>query len=548
MVANDAARIVPHLNGREYASKPPGWFWTVAALAGGAGLELRRAALLPSVLASALATALVAALGRRLFGTVAGLAAALVFATSAEVLVLGTAARLDPLLALWITLSLFCWARRALPEATQGRPGAALLAASGLCAGLGLLVKGPVAVAVPGVVIVSHSLATGGWRAARVRTALLWLALALLPAAAWLGAAASVAGLDYATTIAFGHGVGHPLGFVDKQRPLWFYLKTLPAGFLPWTLFAPAALLLLARTNATRERSANRFVLCWIVAPFLLFSLFSAKRNVYLLPLYPGLALGVGRLLALEACAPTVPAVRRLLRTAELGMGAFAALLGAATLFGVACVASGRDALLGGLVPGWALLRVEIGIAPLAWGFACSILLLAAGGTVLRAAGAGRRVGASCAVALAVALFLTRIVLPIETVGNSPRPFYEAVRNRLGSHPVAAYGGADYAPNLLLERERVPILEDRGEAEAFLGRSEGLVYLVAERRGIARHGLPAGTTLVLERPRALASALILLARPAPEPASLAVRSGARRFRPRRRRRRPGPARGAGCDC
>ena len=531
MAANASARIVPHLNGVEYANKPPGWFWVVAVLAGGLGMDLRTSALLPSALASALAAALVAALGRRLFGALAGLAAALVFATSAEVLALGTEAHLDPLLALWITLSLFCWAQRALPEPRAGRLGVALLAASGLCAGLGLLVKGPVALAVPGVVIASHALATQGLRGVGPRGALLWLVLALLPVTAWLGAAAGVAGLDYATKIAFGHGVGHPLGLVNKQQPVWFYLKALPADFLPWTLFLPAALVLLARASRVGERSADRFVLCWIVAPFVFFSLFPAKRHLYLLPLYPGLALAVGKLVARAlaggaAAAPRVP--RRLLRLGEIGTGAMAALLGAATFVGVACVASGRDAGLGTLVPGWTLLRPEIGAARLLWALACSILLLAAGGTALRATGAARRLVATCATGLAASIFLTRVVFPIESVGNSARPFFEAVRDQLGPHPVVAYGGSDYASNLLLERERVPILYDRDQAEAFLARAESLVYLVTERSELERHGHPAGTTIVLEWPRALASDLILLAFGADELPPVATGSSSRK--------------------
>lgn len=542
MVENESARLVPHLNGVEYVTKPPGWFWVVAGLAGGLGLDLRAAALLPSVLATAFAAALMVALGRRLFGRVAGLAAALVFATSAQVLSLATEARLDALLAACITLSLSCWALRAFPEPEGGRHRGALLAASGLCAGLGVLIKGPIALAVPGIVIASHILVSHGVRGARPRSVLLWITLALLPVGAWLGAASTVAGLDYAATIVFGHGVGHPLGLVNKQQPIWFYLEALPLGFLPWTLFLPAALTLFFRSGDPRMRSADRFVLCWILAPFVLLSVFPAKRHVYLLPLYPGLALCVGKLLALALetgaeAARRVP--RRLLRFGELAVGVLAALIGGACLVAAFGIVLGEDAVLAAWIPEWPVLKAEIDPGSFAWGIVSSALLFGCGALALRARGTRRLLAASAA-ALAAALFLTRVVYPIESAGQSARPFFEAVRTQLDAHPVAAYGGSDFAPNLLLERERVPVLQDKREADAFLARAEGLVYLVTERSELRRHGLPSGTSVVLEWPRALSSDLILLARRAPR-ASLTPELGRREARLRElpRRLQPG---------
>jgi 4-amino-4-deoxy-L-arabinose transferase-like glycosyltransferase len=519
MLENAPARLVPQLNGVEYANKPPGWFWGVAGLAGGLGVDLLHAALLPSVLASALTAALVALLGARLFGVRGGLAAGLVFATTAQVLALATEARLDALLTACITLSLFAWAWAELPEPAAGRRRLGLLAASGFCAGLGLLVKGPVALAIPGVVIAAYVLAVHGARGVRPRGALVWLGLGLLPAAVWLGAASAVAGLDYSLSIVLGHGVGHPLGLVNKQQPFWFYLKALPVDFLPWTVFLPAAVALFARTRGPGAQRSDRFVLCWILAPFVLLSCFPAKRHVYLLPLYPGLALAVGELLAraLEDRTGADAPGTRLLRFGELALGALAVVMGGACLLAALGLLVGEDAALTALVPGWVELRTEIQPGTFAWGLACSIALLACGTFALRAGSGRRRLLAASLAPLVAALFLTRTVFPIESAGNSARPFFDAVRDRLVSHPVAAYGGSDFAANLFLERERVPVLQDKREADAFLAGIAGLVYLVAERSEIRRHGLPTGTRPVFTASRALASDLVLLAREAPGP-------------------------------
>jgi hypothetical protein len=163
------------------------------------------------------------------------------------------------------------------------------------------------------------------------------------------------------------------------------------------------------------------------------------------------------------------------------------------------------------------VLRPQIGASAFGWGVACAVLLLACGGSALRGGSGRRRLVAASATPLVAALFLTRVVFPIESAGNSARPFFEAVRDRLASHPVAAYGGSDYATNLFLERERVPVLADKRAAEAFLGATEGRVYLVAERPDLREHGLPSGTRLDFEAPRALATDLVLLVRDAPGP-------------------------------
>ena len=92
----------------------------------------------------------------------------------------------------------------------------------------------------------------------------------------------------------------------SHARPFYYYAYQLPLDFLPWTLLLPAAVVALARrakaaASATSgaqapragisDGSTARFLVSWILVPLAFFSLSAGKRGLYLLPIYPALAL-----------------------------------------------------------------------------------------------------------------------------------------------------------------------------------------------------------------------------------------------------------------
>ena len=72
------------------------------------------------------------------------------------------------------------------------------------------------------------------------------------------------------------------------SRPPWFYLQALLGDAQPWILLLPLAVLSAVRARDRRPEA----LLPWlgVAVPFLLFSLAVGKRNVYLMPIYPLLA------------------------------------------------------------------------------------------------------------------------------------------------------------------------------------------------------------------------------------------------------------------
>ncbi len=499
MAVDGGSWLVPHLNGVVYTAKPPLFFWTVAG-AHRLGLDLEPAAMLPSVLGGALAVLAIFALGRRLYGLAAGLAAAIVLASSEMFLGLALRANLDALLVACTTGALYAYWRGEESPAAAGR--FALLA--GVLTGLGILVKGPVAVGVVAVVIAGHRVLDRGREGRRWQPLLAGLAVAALVPLAWLGAAGWSGGLDYVREIALGHGVGHAAGRVDKQGPFWFYLKDTPAAFLPWTLLLPAGLWSLRRVRS----SGDAFVLAWCVAPFLLLSLMPPKRHLYMTPAFPGFALVVARLLGglLEEGVARDRVERRLWQAGRVALGAVAVAAGvlAAGLAGVWI--GGWEEALPVRFRAWAILAA--GLAVPRW------LVLPVGGALfltgvgmLRRRDPALQARFALGVGVATSLLLAGVFHPVESAGHRSRAFFEELAERVGDAPLVAYGRFVFDINWGTGRTSIPMLVNTKKLARYTARAEEPFWLVAEGDELEELGEPPGGRVVMHGPRGLNSDL-----------------------------------------
>lgn len=559
------------LNGEEYAHKPPLFFWAVALLRG-AGLPWEYAAKLPSALGAAISTALLFDLARRLYGRTAAWASAVVLVGTREYFALACRGNLDALLSAFTTLAAYAFVRATLCGA-DGPSRTRWTAAGFGAAGLGILVKGPAAVAIPGaaalvalvwddrwarvpwwrwlagilVLIVppdevglsvpAHASSsvrafaaaagwtvriggfvalTGIWRSrwgalATWRWALAPLAL-LLPFA-WAAAAAAEApsGWGYVWDLAVGHGVAHAGGQVDKLESWWFYAKTFPLGLLPWTLAMPAAVWAWARWRAPDRAAADRFAMAWIVAPLVVMSLSKAKRDLYLIPVYPATALLAGRLAAALAADPARFG-QRIVRGSRLAIGWTGVAAGAlAVAAGLLRVAGADDWLAAWSTP-WQAAR---GFVPacVPWALAgTGVLLSSAGLALLRARACAPALRAAACIAAALVVGDVVVYSSMTDALGSPRAFLERVKVRIGGAYLGDYGGSHWAPQWVCDRTVVPVIETRREAERVLRQVGGPVYFVADRERRERKGLPAGTRDLMEEERPGPEGLVLIGR------------------------------------
>lgn len=295
LIAHDEARyaIIPaemmdsgdwtqlRLAGFRYYEKPPLGYWLTAAsmsVLGPTPFAIR----LPSAVASGIA-ALAAwwvAVGitrRRSDGPLAFL----VQATTIGPAVLGTVALLDPPFAACISVTMAAFWSACTG---RGKPRIAWLAAAGIAAGAGFLIKGLLALAIPAVAAAGFLLWERRWRD-----------LALMPWIPLIAAAAAVAPVAWAvhqTEPDFWRyfiEIEHIRRFTSpdaNQHPKswWFYLAIFPLGACMWTLAWPRAFEGLK--SDPRISRGVKFCVCWLALPMAALSLSSGKLPTYILPLY----------------------------------------------------------------------------------------------------------------------------------------------------------------------------------------------------------------------------------------------------------------------
>lgn len=280
--------LLPHLNGDLYTQKPPLLFWSIALASAPFGRVTETAARLPLALAAIAALLLVWKIGERLVSRRAAWLSALVFGTSATILWQGRFGQIDMLLGALVALAVWFWVR----AWTEERP--ALMLGFFASAGVATVAKGPVGLLPPLFGILLFLLATK--RAREIPKLRIGRGLAVYAAVvlAWLVPATLHGGTSYLQQIAFKQTVTRYAEPWHHFQPPWYYLTTIPADFFPWTFLIPTALVLGWKRLSGRERDGFLFGLSWVVATLVFFSVSAAKRSVYMLTMYPGLALVLG--------------------------------------------------------------------------------------------------------------------------------------------------------------------------------------------------------------------------------------------------------------
>jgi 4-amino-4-deoxy-L-arabinose transferase-like glycosyltransferase len=169
-----------------------------------------------------------------------------------------------------------------------------------LCLAAGLMLKGPIALVLAGIVI-GPVLLYHAWRDnTSLRSdlfSLLWglplVALLVVPWAWWVN---HVTEGRFVQEFFIKHNLQRGFGGDDQLdghiHPWWFYMARFWLDTAPWSLLLPVALYSWWRMKC--KPLLPLLGLWWFVSIFVLLSMLQYKRADYLLPAYPGLALFLG--------------------------------------------------------------------------------------------------------------------------------------------------------------------------------------------------------------------------------------------------------------
>ncbi|MGC2519049.1 MAG: glycosyltransferase family 39 protein [Burkholderiales bacterium] len=288
--------LTPRLNGFKYFEKPALQYWATAAAFTAFGENEWSARLWPG-LTGFLGVLLVFYAGNRLFGPPAGVYAAAVAASSALYAFIGHVLTLDMAVTFFLSASVFGIALAQRDGAEAGARRRWMLAAWAAAA-LAVLTKGLIGIVLPVGAVGFYILVERDWkRLARLHIVSGGL-LFLLIAAPWF-IAVSRANPEF---FHFFFIQEHFERFLTKEhgryQPMWYFVPVLLAGMLPWTVSLVPALWRSWVRSPGEKFQPQRFLLLWAVVVFAFFSVSDSKLASYVLPIFPALALLIGRYLA----------------------------------------------------------------------------------------------------------------------------------------------------------------------------------------------------------------------------------------------------------
>ncbi len=424
----DGHWLVSHVNGEVNSHKPPLFFWLIAwgSMLFGAVSELT--ARLPSVLAALGTLWITLRLGRQWYGPRTAVLAAVILATAHMFWDKARWVQIDALLCFLIWAALLAFAKFRANEA--GGRGAGMVFWSAMA--LAVLAKGPVGLLLPlaiALITLAWDRNLGRWRQfAPLLGPLCFVAIA----GGWVVAVNLWGPQDYSVFGALReHFVERGMHGMHHARPFWYYLHQLPVSLLPWTGLLPGALYLAWRHQ--RQQPAVRLALVATVFILVFFSISTEKRDLYVLPAFPAIALMMAGLVAVicgwERSHNATPALHR--RWVTIGQGVVGGLF---VLTGVALAvmaASGRDLHE---VPVW----MALVLSGIITSMGAAVLVFALRSRPLRS------VQTTAAGMVALYLFATACIYPALDPVKSARDFALIIKDtsaesRAAGHQVVAW-------------------------------------------------------------------------------------------------------------
>jgi 4-amino-4-deoxy-L-arabinose transferase-like glycosyltransferase len=288
--------VTPRLNNVVYFEKPPLVYWMLGFVQKYVSSSEWALRTVP-VLFGLIGVGLTYVAGRKLYDRCTGLIAALVLATSVLYFGLCRIIILDIAVSVLISATLFCFMIGIQEPAGKSRR--LWFYGLYLSAALATLAKGLIGFLVPGAAMFLWLLVFNQWKRLRplyLPTGLLLFIVVALP---WHVLVALRNDNWFDRYIVYEHWLRFFTPAADRPGPWWYFVPAVIGGIFPWVGFLWSALRNgLGRWSERNNHLTAWFLFVWAAFIFLFFSKSQSKLIPYILPVFPPLAVLIGRDLA----------------------------------------------------------------------------------------------------------------------------------------------------------------------------------------------------------------------------------------------------------
>jgi len=455
--------LIPHLEEETILTKPPLFYWSVAAGSLSTGLT-ELTARIPSAVAGLGTVIFTLLIGLLLFGGRAAYTAAFALVAMNFFMHQARYAELESMLSFFVTASIYFFLKGYKDPARSRRWFILFFSMMGL----GMMTKGPFALTFPLIPVVGYLCMSGELklvRRGRFLTGVLFFLIIVLP---WPLVILRYYP-DFLKLVVWETAIRAATGFVHRE-PFHFYFVEIIRVLFPWIFVLPFSVWLACSRRLGDTKKDACFVLLWFAGNLLFLSILKSKRDYYLFPIAPAVALLVGAtwqplwLWLGEKAAGRRAAVER---------GVFIA---GAALAGCSFIGGNPFAVN---IPGMHSLDVP----PLLFFIGSGMVLCACIKALRPAAGTDRVVFfAAVSLMLIIHFLYFTYTVPIRDVEDSGKIFYKTVARLVG--PDAPLGFAWSNENYTFTfyaRRQITTLKKNEELQEFMS-SPAKTFLVMRRR------------------------------------------------------------------
>ncbi len=284
--------LTPYIFGKPQFEKPPLYYWFVILSFKIFGVNEFSARIASSIF-GIFGVLGVYLLGKILINRRAAFFAGIVLATSINYLALSRACVIDMLLCVLILYAFLFFFYAYLSE--SGKSKWYLL--SFVFLALAVLAKGPIGVFLPLVIIGIYLIFAKELKKLKEIPFLRGVILFLAVAVPWYFLMYRVHGKEFIDVFFGFHNI---VRFLKPEHRIgdvfYYYIPILMGGFSLWIAFLPLGIWQAFREESIKLKKTNLFLIIWFLVIFVFFSLSRTKLPTYIFPLYPALALLIGRL------------------------------------------------------------------------------------------------------------------------------------------------------------------------------------------------------------------------------------------------------------